>query len=155
MRPEQMRRRMMVTLSAGVAAMRIVAMAAAVAATLFPATGRADGPRPDVASLPVSVDATREQVVLGDRIFHGEAANGTCFQCHGHDAKGTGNGNDLTVGSLIWGDSLAEIKKTIRNNIALAPGRDGDLTDSDVDAVAAYVWSLVHQDRMQSQSASK
>lgn len=93
--------------------------------------------------------------MLGDRIFHGEAANGTCFQCHGHDAKGTGNGNDLTVGSLIWGDSLAEIKKTIRNNIALAPGRDGDLTDSDVDAVAAYVWSLVHQDRMQSQSASK
>ncbi len=145
----------MATLSAGVASMRIVAMAAAVAATLFPATGRADGPRPDVTSLPVSVDATREQVVLGDRIFHGEAANGTCFQCHGHDAKGTGNGNDLTVGSLIWGDSLAEIKKTIRNNIALAPGRDGDLTDSDVDAVAAYVWSLVHQDRMQSQSASK
>ena len=145
----------MATLSAGVASMRIAAMAAGIAATLFPATGRADGSRPDVASLPVSVDATREQVVLGDRIFHGEAANGTCFQCHGHDAKGTGNGNDLTVGSLIWGDSLAEIKKTIRNNIALAPGRDGDLTDSDVDAVAAYVWSLVHQDRMQSQNASQ
>jgi mono/diheme cytochrome c family protein len=89
------------------------------------------------------------------RIFHGEAANGTCYQCHGQDAKGTGNGNDFTVGSLVWGDSLAEIKKTIRNNIALAPGRDGDLSDSDVDAVAAYVWSLVHKDRLQSQSAAK
>ncbi|WP_375777342.1 c-type cytochrome [Bradyrhizobium sp. ma5] len=145
----------MATLSAGLESIRIGAVAVAFAAIMFPTTGRADGPRPDVASLPVSVDATLEQVVLGDRIFHGEAANGTCFQCHGHDAKGTSNGNDLTVGSLIWGDSLAMIKKTIRNNIALAPGRDGDLTDGDVDAVAAYVWSLVHQDRMQSQSAAK
>jgi hypothetical protein len=87
--------------------------------------------------LPVSVDATREQVIPGDRIFHGEAANGTCYQ------------------KLIRGDSLAMIKKTIRNNVALAPGRDGDLTDSDLDAVAAYVWSLVHQQRLQSQSAAR
>ncbi len=107
----------------------------------------AAGARPDVASLPVSVDATREQVVLGDRIFHGEAANGKCHECHGWDAKGTGNGNDLTVGSLIWGDSLSMIKRTLRHNIEIAPGRDGDLTDSDVEAAAAYVWALVHQDR--------
>lgn len=115
--------------------------------------GRAEGVRPEVSTLPVSVDATREQVILGDRIFHGEAANGKCYACHGSDAKGTGNGNDLTVGSLIWGDSLKMIKATLRHNISIAPGRDGDLTESDVDAVAAYVWSLVHQDKLRSQSA--
>ena len=30
----------------------------------------------------------KEQVALGDRIFHGEAAGGTCSGCHGSDAKG-------------------------------------------------------------------
>ena len=113
---------------------------------------RAEGVRPEVSTLPVSVNATREQVILGDRIFHGEAANGKCHMCHGWDAKGTENGNDLTVGSLIWGDSLKMIKATLRHNISIAPGRDGDLTESDVDAVAAYVWSLVHQDRFRGQS---
>jgi len=127
---------------------RACAAALVCAAGLFhPLAGVAEGVRPDVAWLPVSVDATREQVELGDRIFHGEAANGKCHQCHGWDAKGTGNGNDLTVGTLIWGDSLKMIKQTLRHNIEIAPGRDGDLTDADVDAVAAYVWALVHQDR--------
>lgn len=124
-----------------------VAALGCVLSLCLPGFGRAAGARPDVASLPVSVDATREQVELGDRIFHGEAANGKCHECHGWDAKGTGNGNDLTVGSLIWGDSLKMIKQTLRHNMAVAPGRDGDLTESDVDAVAAYVWSLVHHDR--------
>ena len=103
--------------------------------------------RPASNSLPVPAGATREQVLRGDRIFHGEAANGKCSDCHGWDARGTGNGNDLTVGSLIWGDSLAMIKATIMHNMAVVPGQDGDLEPADVDAVAAYVWALVHQDR--------
>ena len=129
----------------------LIAAAFACLCAVFPTGGHADGARPDVVSLPVSVDATREQVALGDRIFHGEAANGKCYECHGWDGKGTGNGNDLTVGSLIWGDSLMMIKRTLRHNIAIAPGRDGDLTEADVDAVAAYVWGLVHQDRFRRQ----
>ena len=107
--------------------------------------------RPNVDQLPVSANATREQLVLGDRIFHGEAARGTCFKCHGWDGKGTATGNDLTNGSLNWGESFAMIKKTIVNNMKLAPGQDGDLTEADVDAVTAYVWALVHRERMDRQ----
>lgn len=118
---------------------------------LFSSFGHAENARPDVAALPVPSGATHEQLILGDRIFHGEAASGTCYQCHGWDAKGTANGNDFTAGSLIWGDSLQMIKRTLRHNIEIAPGRDGDLTDSDVDAVAVYVWALVHQERFRRQ----
>ncbi len=104
--------------------------------------------RPLAASLPVPPGATQEQVLLGDRIFHGEAARGQCSVCHGADAKGTGNGNDLTLGMWIWGDgSLKSIKATLVNNMTIAPGRDGDLTAADVDAVVAYVWAIGHQQR--------
>src|SRR5687767_869813 len=32
---------------------------------------------------------TPAQLALGDSIFHGRAAGGSCFTCHGMDAKGT------------------------------------------------------------------
>ena len=122
---------------------------AAVALPLFAASAVAFGAetdRPPVDSLPTPPGATREQVLLGDRIFHGEAAGGKCQDCHGADAKGTGNGNDLTLGMWIWGDgSLRAIKATITHNMAMAPGMDGQLGPSDVDAVVAYVWAIGHQ----------
>jgi mono/diheme cytochrome c family protein len=97
------------------------------------------------AALPVPPGYTSEQVQLGDRVFHGEAANGQCSVCHGIDGKGTPNGNDLTAGMFVWSDgSVKELKHTILHNMAVAPGRDGDLTSDDVDAVAAYVWSISH-----------
>jgi len=99
--------------------------------------------RPDAASLPAPHGFTQEQVLLGDRIFHGEAAGGQCSQCHGWDAKGTPVGNDLTTGMYIWGDgSVNTIKRTVMHNMAIAPGMDGNLKPADVDAVAAYVWAL-------------
>ena len=130
------------------------AIAAIVFAIFFPVAGKADDgrPRPDVNELPVSVNATREQLLLGDRIFHGEAARGTCFRCHGSDGKGTALGNDLTNGSLNWGETFAMIKATIEHNMRMAPGQDGDLTPDDVHAVTAYVWALVHQERMRNQA---
>lgn len=131
---------------------RFGALAAAGFALCFawPVATRAESERerPPAALLPVPLGATREQVVRGDRIFHGEAAGGKCVQCHGVDAKGTANGNDLTVGMWIWGDgSLKMIKGTIAHNMAIAPGMDGQLTPADVDAVTAYVWALGHQKR--------
>ena len=126
----------------------MAALLVAALTALAPAPAQADGPRPDVSKLPVSANATREQLLLGDRIFHGEAARGTCFRCHGWDGKGTAIGNDLTNGSLNWGETFAMIKATILNNMKLVPGQDGDLTAADVDAVNAYVWALVHQERM-------
>ncbi len=111
-----------------------------------PIACKAETSRPLAGSLPVPPGATHDQVLLGDRIFHGEAAHGKCFECHGADAQGTANGNDLTLGMWIWGDgSLSAIKRTIAHNMKMAPGMDGELTPADVDAVAAYVWALGHQ----------
>jgi len=99
--------------------------------------------RPPADSLPVPAGFSRDQILHGDRVFHGEAANGQCSVCHGVDGKGTTNGNDLTAGMFIWSDgSVKELKRSILHNMAVAPGRDGDLNPSDVDAVAAYVWAI-------------
>jgi cytochrome c553 len=101
--------------------------------------------RPSADTLPVPTGFTREQILHGDRVFHGEAANGQCSVCHGKDAKGTPNGNDLTAGMFVWSDgSIKELKRTILHNMAVAPGMDGDLKPADVDAVAAYVWAINH-----------
>jgi mono/diheme cytochrome c family protein len=113
----------------------------------WPGEGRADDGRPALEALRVPPGGSEENVALGDRIFHGEAAGGRCASCHGWDAKGTGNGNDLTSGMWIWGDgSLRMIRERIRHGMTVAPGMDGDLTPPDVDAVAEYVWAISHQD---------
>ncbi len=119
---------------------------ALVLALAVPPAAKADSGRPDAGALPVPPGGTREQVLLGDRIFHGEAAGGKCAECHGDDAKGTANGNDLTLGLWIWGDgSVTAIKATIGHNMKMAPGMDGRLTPADVDAVVAYVWAIGHR----------
>lgn len=103
--------------------------------------------RPPPDRLPVPIGFSRDQILHGDRVFHGEAANGQCSVCHGVDGKGTTNGNDLTAGMFIWSDgSVRELKRSILHNMAVAPGRDGDLEPADVDAVAAYVWAISHQE---------
>jgi mono/diheme cytochrome c family protein len=102
--------------------------------------------RPAAEALPVPAGFSREQILHGDRVFHGEAANGQCSVCHAIDGKGTPNGNDLTAGMFVWSDgSVKELKRTILHNMAVAPGRDGDLEPADVDAVSAYVWAISHQ----------
>jgi glucose/arabinose dehydrogenase len=97
--------------------------------------------------------ATGQQVALGDRIFHGEAANGTCSGCHGSDAAGTSVGPSLSNGIYVWGDgSLPAITKTIttgvprpRNYTGVMPPKGGaELSDQDVTAVGAYVWAVGH-----------
>lgn len=48
---------------------------------------------------------------------------------------------------FIWSDgSVKELKRSILHNMAVAPGRDGDLESADVDAVAAYVWAISRQE---------
>ncbi len=102
-----------------------------------------------VGILPVPAGFTREQIVHGDRIFHGEEARGQCSTCHGVDGRGTPNGNDLTTGMRIWGDgSVRMIKENLFHNMALVPGMDGDLKPEDVEAVAAYVGALGRYNQM-------
>ncbi len=104
-------------------------------------------------NLPVPPGATKDQVALGDRIFHGEASNGTCSGCHGSDARGTSVGPDLTSGNWVWGDgSLAAITRTVTNGVphprnytgAMPPKGGAELSDTDTAAVAAYVWAVSH-----------
>ncbi|XYD06927.1 c-type cytochrome [Methylobacterium sp. NMS12] len=116
-----------------------------------------EGMHPDagrtVAALPVPKGATREQVALGERIFHGEVAGATCGGCHGSDGKGSPVGADLTGGHWLWSDgSLAGIERTIANGVpepkehqnAMPPMGGVDLSQANLKAVAAYVWALGH-----------
>ena len=112
----------------------------------------ADAGRP-AAALKPPPGATKDEVALGDRIFHGEAANGACSGCHGSDARGTSVGPSLSDGVWVWGDgSLAAITKTITNGVprprnytgVMPPKGGADLSDQDVAAVAAYVWAVGH-----------
>ncbi len=124
----------------------VLRASALVVVLAVPQVANAGQGRPDPNVLPVPPGGTREQILLGDKIFHGEAADGKCAECHGVDAKGTAIGNDLTLGMWIWGDgSVTAIKTTIGHNMKIAPGMDGRLTPGDIDAVVAYVWGLGHQ----------
>jgi len=120
------------------------------------ATAAAPGPhdaRPAQASLKLAPGITREQVIKGDHIFHGEASGGTCSGCHASDGKGSEVGADLTSRDWLWGDgSLAAIAATIRQGVPAAkksfgvmpPLGGAPLSTDDVTAVAAYVWALGH-----------
>lgn len=117
-----------------------------------PAAGeiRHDARRP-VESLPLARGVTREQLVLGDHIFHGETAGGTCSGCHASDGKGSVVGSDLTQGQRLWGDgSLDALAMTIVQGVpapkrtfgAMPPLGGAPLSSTDVAAVAAYVWAI-------------
>jgi glucose/arabinose dehydrogenase/mono/diheme cytochrome c family protein len=105
------------------------------------------------ASLSLPPGATREQLALGDRIFHGEASNGTCSGCHGSDAGGTSVGPALNSGIWVQTDgSLDAISRIIMNGVAhprnytgvMPPLGGAPLSKEDVAAVAAYVWAVGH-----------
>jgi glucose/arabinose dehydrogenase/mono/diheme cytochrome c family protein len=94
-----------------------------------------------------------DQVALGNRIFHGRASGGTCAGCHGSNAKGSPIGSDLSSGHWLWSDgSLPALIATINAGVpapkahpgAMPPRGGAPLSDSDVQAVAAYVWAVGH-----------
>jgi glucose/arabinose dehydrogenase len=108
------------------------------------------------AGLPVPTGATRETVELGDRIFHGQVASGTCASCHGADGEGTPLGPNLNSGRWLWSKgSLSEIEQTILHGVPnpkeyrspMPPMGGAQLTHEQVTAVAAYVWGLGHSNR--------
>ena len=127
-----------------------------VAATTSGEPGPPEGIHPEagrLASLPVPAGATPGQVLLGGRIFNGEDAGGTCLGCHGYDAKGSPQAPALDTGKWLDSDgSLSGITRTITDGVPKPkhfsvpmPARGGaPLSDSDVAAVAAYVWAVGH-----------
>lgn len=103
---------------------------------------------PTLPALPAGM--TIADIVRGDSIYHG---TGTCFVCHGVEGEGRpAAGDALTVG-LNWAqpnwrsiDSLivSGIPQPLTRSPIQMPPRGGrsDLTDTEVRAVAAYVWAI-------------
>lgn len=118
--------------------------ALAVAATATPVLAQV----PD--SLPPGVTAA--MIEQGNKLFHGQAI---CHTCHGEDAKGLpGLGVNLTDNVWLHSDgSYDAIVKQIdtgvpanesKSGIVMPPKGGSGITDAQVRAVAAYVWSLSH-----------
>ena len=93
---------------------------------------------------------TAEMVEAGATLFNGA---GLCMACHGPDGKGnSGLAADLTDSEWIHSDgSFEKIVEGIMagvdpskstNGIAMPPRGGSALTDEQVRAVAAYVWTL-------------
>lgn len=101
-------------------------------------------------SLPPGV--TSAMLKEGKTLFAGA---GICAACHGTDAKGMpGMGANLTDNKWLHSDgSYDAIVKQIMTGVsssestsgaAMPPKGGSALTDAQVKAVAAYVWSLSH-----------
>jgi glucose/arabinose dehydrogenase/mono/diheme cytochrome c family protein len=115
-----------------------------------------EGTHPDAgaaatASPHVPPGATPEMVALGDRIYHGQVGGAACAGCHGSSGAGTPLGPDLTDNKWLWSDgSYTGIAKTINDGVMqpkeyrspMPPMGGAQLTDEQVSALAAYVWSL-------------
>ena len=105
-------------------------------------------------TLPVPAGATRQMVVLGERVFRGQVGGAACTGCHGDSGQGTPLGPPLTGKKWLWSDgSYAGIKKTITEGVSqpkeyrspMPPMGGAQLTPAQVSDVAAYVWSISHQ----------
>ena len=112
-------------------------------------TGAAPG------NLPPGV--TAEMVTQGQQVFAGNP--GTCFTCHGQDARGTQLAPNLTDSEWLNIEMagtpeamMANIEQVVRNGVptpkthpaAMPPMGGAQLSDEQVRAVAAYVYSLSH-----------
>lgn len=93
-------------------------------------------------------------LALGERVFQGKVGGALCATCHGKNAKGVpGVGPDLTDATWLHGDgSRAFLAQVIRSGVMqpkqggamMPPFGGGTLNAEQLEAVAAYVWSLGH-----------
>jgi mono/diheme cytochrome c family protein len=102
------------------------------------------------AAPPLPDGVTPARIDAGAKLYQGP---GMCFACHGPDAKGT-VGPNLT--DTVWihnKGTFPEIVQQIvagvplnqsKSGVMMPPKGGGQLNDEQVNAVAAYVWSLSH-----------
>ena len=95
--------------------------------------------------------ATKEMVAKGTEIYHKQ---GLCYACHGQDGKGL-VGPNLT--DDVWLHSkgtFEDIVKQVTTGVTKEQSKSGvpmpakggsSISDDDVKAVAAYVYSLSHK----------
>jgi glucose/arabinose dehydrogenase/mono/diheme cytochrome c family protein len=105
------------------------------------------------ADLSVPEGSTKEVVLSGDRVYHGQDGGAACTGCHGSDAAGTLLGPSLITNTWVWSDgSFAGLTKIINDGVAtprnyraaMPPMGGAELSADQVSAVAAYVWGLSH-----------
>ena len=94
---------------------------------------------------------TPAAIAKGDSIFH---QTGLCYACHGSNAEGA-VGPSLTDKEWLHSDgSYDNIVATIttgvptekaKKGVAMPPKGGSSISDDDVKAVAAYVYSLSHK----------
>jgi mono/diheme cytochrome c family protein len=104
---------------------------------------------PAVAQAPAGV--TPAAITQGDSIFHGK---GNCYACHGANAEGT-VGPNLTDAEWLHSDGSYDAivkqvttgvpKEQSKSGIVMPPRGGSTITDDEVKAVAAYVYSLSHK----------
>jgi mono/diheme cytochrome c family protein len=96
--------------------------------------------------------ASPAMLTLGDSVFHGKAGAALCYVCHGPAGKGiAGLGPNLADKEWVNGDgSLPFIEKVVLDGVPkpkkmpapMPPKGGGQLNESQIKAVAAYVYSL-------------
>ena len=107
------------------------------------------GASPVLAQAPAAV--TPAAIAQGDSIFH---SKGNCYACHGANAQGA-VGPNLTDAEWIHSDgSYDAIVKQVTTGVTKEESKSGipmpakggsSITDDEVKAVAAYVYSLSHK----------
>ncbi|MEY2733065.1 MAG: hypothetical protein RL340_124 [Gemmatimonadota bacterium] len=117
-------------------------------ALLLPVAAHAQGAA--VPARPAAV--TDAAIALGDSIYH----SGGCQRCHGQKGAGANNGPSLVSGAWVQhAGSYEAIVATITNGVPRDKVKDAsrrfpmgprggpmNLDDAQVQAVAAYVWSI-------------
>jgi mono/diheme cytochrome c family protein len=94
------------------------------------------------------------QLALGDSVYRGRVGGALCYVCHGANAKGVnGLGPNLTDKEWLNVDaSVASIEKIVTDGVAkpkkaaapMPPKGGGQLSNVQIKAVSAYVYSLSH-----------
>jgi cbb3-type cytochrome c oxidase subunit III len=94
---------------------------------------------------------TPAAIAKGDTIFH---KAGLCYACHGSNAEGA-VGPNLTDAEWLHGDGSYEYivatvtagvpKEKAKSGIMMPPKGGSTISDEDIKAVAAYVYSLSHK----------
>jgi mono/diheme cytochrome c family protein len=127
-------------------ALRTVPRVTSLAALLLLAHAGAGHAQSSSDSFPAGV--TQEMVTKGKALFTGAAV---CFACHGMAAEGV-SGPSLT--DSVWIHNRGEYDKIVqlilvgvdakasKSGVVMPPRGGSAISDADVRAVAAYVWSL-------------
>jgi mono/diheme cytochrome c family protein len=109
------------------------------------------GATPAAAQTKAPAGVTPAAVAKGDSVFH---TTGLCYACHGANAQGA-VGPNLTDAEWIHGDGSYDFlvatviagvpKEKAKTGIPMPPKGGSSISDDDVKAVAAYVYSVSHK----------